>query len=205
MKFIYKSLIFTFIVITVLSCGGNGVPNKEENKITVDETDSSFKELQGGKTELPGTNKPDEPDGGGLVHVPSLTVLSFTSKTEYEADSFSKEIGVPIYNETGIDYTVFYIRFSFGFTEEAKQNAVKKITLVPYFPRSLPPVVLKNADWAADDCIIMKWEGLQASNDLPNIYRLTIPGGENGVSNGRGSYLESDVTIMLEAVLLNKK
>jgi len=84
---------------------------------------------------------------------------------------------------------------------EEKQNTARKITLSPFFPITLVPVALQYVDWLPNDRLYMCWEGLKAGNsEIPHYYKLTIPGGRNGINNGMGMYLKEDITIYLEAV-----
>jgi hypothetical protein len=47
----------------------------------------------------------------------------------------------------------------------------------------------------------MEWEGLQSSKpEEPHYYKLTLPGGRNGISNGEGSYLKEEAYFIFEAV-----
>jgi len=94
----------------------------------------------------------------------------------------------------------FTIRFSLPFSNEEKQNAPLKISLSPFFPRTLAPIALQNVSWMnSDDWLQMTWEGFEAGNvNASHFYKLTIPGGKSGISNGNETYMKEDITIYLE-------
>jgi hypothetical protein len=96
---------------------------------------------------------------------------------------------------------IFTIRFSLPFSAGEKQNTALKISLNPFFPRDLYPIALRSITWLSDDLLRMKWEGLKAGNSSEaHYYKLLIPGGKGGISNGRGMYLKEDQYIYLEAI-----
>jgi hypothetical protein len=87
------------------------------------------------------------------------------------------------------------------FNKEEKQNTPLKISLSPFFPRTLAPVGLQYTSWFSDDILCMGWEGLAAGNDEgPHYYKLTIPGGKSGISPDAGIYMKEDISFLLEAV-----
>ncbi|GHV69440.1 hypothetical protein AGMMS49928_11810 [Spirochaetia bacterium] len=93
------------------------------------------------------------------------------------------------------------LRFSLPFTTEARVDTAFRIALDCFFPAILPPVSLRFADWLYDDTLRLEWEGLDAGTGGENhYYRLTIPGGKNGIGTGKGSFLEEDFSLYLEAV-----
>jgi len=93
----------------------------------------------------------------------------------------------------------FTIRFSLSFSNEEKQNAPFKISISPFFPRTIAPVALQYVFWISDDLLYMTWEGFEAGNDNEaHYYKLTIPGGKSGISSGEGIYMKEDITIYLE-------
>ena len=133
--------------------------------------------------------------------IPYLNILSFnTSNNSAVMEDFSKTnnlIKIPVNSATR--ELSFTLRFSLPFTNEEKQNAALKISLSPFFPRTIAPVALKNVYWISDDRLRMVWEGPEAGNDNePHYYQLTIPGGKSGISNGEGVYMKEDITILLE-------
>ena len=134
--------------------------------------------------------------------IPILKVLSFTANenvTEMENFSASKN-SLKIKTDPSIGETSFSIYFSLPFSNEEKQNTALKISLYPFFPGNLAPVALQNVIWVSDDILYMTWENLEASDNISNFYKLTIPGGKGGINNGEGMYMKEDVFIYLEAV-----
>jgi len=133
--------------------------------------------------------------------IPFLNARSFDSMR----DPIMENLGAENFQRVQIDYGTgeffFSILFSLPFNVEEKQNTLPKITLSPFFPRSLPSVALRYADWINDDRLYMCWEGLSAGSDeIPHYYKLTIPGGRGGIKSGMGIYMKEDITIYLEAV-----
>jgi hypothetical protein len=93
------------------------------------------------------------------------------------------------------------LHFSLPFSREAAVEAALGISLEPWFPGILGPVSLKSAVWSlSEDAFEMEWEGLTpGENREPHYYRLSIPGGKNGVTNGRGSTMKESRIIYIEA------
>jgi hypothetical protein len=53
----------------------------------------------------------------------------------------------------------------------------------------------------SEDTLLLKWEGLEPGKaGEPHFYRLTIPGGKNGITNGRGSSLANTQDIYMEVL-----
>jgi hypothetical protein len=93
------------------------------------------------------------------------------------------------------------IRFSLSFTTEARLDTALRISLDTFFPGTLPPVALRSAYWVFEKELHLVWEGLEeGKNDEAHYYRLTIPGGRNGIGDGRGAYLKETFYLYLEAV-----
>ena len=130
-----------------------------------------------------------------IPDIPFLNVLSFSNDT-----SLNTVLPVSVSQATGELF--FSIGFSLPFSMEEKQNTALKITLVPFFPRTLAPVALRYVSWlSSDDSLSMCWESLKAGDgETPHYYKLTIPGGRSGINNGRGMYMKEDVVIYLEAI-----
>lgn len=92
------------------------------------------------------------------------------------------------------------LRFSLPFSAEAMVTAALGISLDPWFPASLGPAVL-TAVTCSEDTLLLKWEGLEPGKPgEPHFYRLTIPGGKNGIANGRGSYIKNSRHVYMEVL-----
>jgi hypothetical protein len=93
------------------------------------------------------------------------------------------------------------LRFSQSFTDAACLDAVDRITLDPFFPGVLFPISLRHVTWPFSDQIHLEWEGLMRGNtQTPHYYRLTLPGGRNGISSGEGSSMQEDRYFFFKAV-----
>lgn len=133
--------------------------------------------------------------------IPFLRVLSFSKDSVSIIENLSSNALLPVRVEAGMGEVFFSIRFSTGFTLEEKQNTARRIALSVFFPGILAPVALQYAAWISDDRLYARWEGLTAgSAQTPHYYKLTIPGGKNGINNGAGMYMKEDFTIYLEAI-----
>ena len=141
-----------------------------------------------------------------IPDIPFMDVLSFSANIAADNTSFKENISlntaIPVRVDSVTGKLSFSIRFSLPFTTEEKQNTALKITLSPFFPKTLVPIALQYVSWfSSDDILNMRWEGLKAGNsETPHYYKLTIPGGRNGINNGMGMYMKEDITIYLEAV-----
>ena len=92
------------------------------------------------------------------------------------------------------------IHFSLMFGTEEKQNTPQRITLSPFFPKSLRPIALQSVVWISDNRLFMQWEGLTPSDEFPHYYKLVIPGGKGGISPSAGIFMKEDFILFLEAV-----
>jgi hypothetical protein len=134
--------------------------------------------------------------------MPYLNLLSFKADYNHAVmDNFSEAnnlLRIPVNSAT--KELSFTLRFSLQFNEEEKQNAPLKISLIPFFPKTIAPVALKNVFWISNDLLQMVWEDLEPGNDNePHYYKLTIPGGKSGINSGESS-MKEDITIFLEAI-----
>jgi len=136
------------------------------------------------------------------VNIPYLNILSLSVNNETDLENISKTNNVipitvsPIKGELSVS-----IRFSLLFNTEEKQNTPQKIILSPFFPRLLSPVALQYVNWISDDRLSLKWEGLAGGdNEISHYYKITIPGGKNGIVSENGFYLKEDIVLYLEAV-----
>jgi len=143
-----------------------------------------------------------------VAGIPFLRVLSFSadkapdlicSPVGISDGEFGKSFRVPV--DAAAGELSFTIRFSLPFTTAEKQNAVSKISLVPYYPGYLAFLDLTSASWISDDQLRMTWKGLVAgSAELGHFYKLVIKGGKGGITNGGGMYFKEDQYLFLEAI-----
>ena len=95
----------------------------------------------------------------------------------------------------------FTLWFSQDFSDGEKQNTALKISLSPFFPRTLDPVAPRSAAWMTDNRLRMTWEGLRpGTQSESHYYKLLIPGGKGGINSGGGTYFSEDQYLYLEAV-----
>jgi hypothetical protein len=155
----------------------------------------------------------DLKDAGGLkmgddyvtYFIPDLPYIGISSVRAgslepWEGEELLNPHRVPILvSEGGVLDLI--IRFSLPFKTEAKLDTALRISLDTFFPGKLPPVALRSARWISEDELRMVWEGLErGSADEAHYYRLTIPGGRNGIGNGWGAFLKENNYLYLEAV-----
>jgi hypothetical protein len=134
-----------------------------------------------------------------------LKVLSFKADGLAAVDTGSGTGGdlggvlaVPV--DEGAGEASFTIRFSFDFSDEEKRDAAMKISLSPFFPRTLRPVALRSLAWISKDRLRMTWEGLERGTaGEAHYYKLNISGGKGGINAG-GMYFREDQYLHLEAV-----
>jgi hypothetical protein len=150
-------------------------------------------------------------DSGGLkmgdgytlffkADIPFLTIGSLKANEGMEIETPARGGSSPV--SVDVDGTIrFTLAFSLPFTPEAQNAETFMISLEPFFPASLSPVSLKFVRWLSADRIRMEWEGLEAgTEEEPHYYRLSLPGGRNGINNGYGSYPEENFYFYFKAV-----
>jgi hypothetical protein len=136
--------------------------------------------------------------------IPFLTINSLTIEREDGIDEIetparggSSPAFIDVPGGGVLRFTLF---FSFPFTPEAQASETFRISLEPFFPASLSssPVSLRFVSWLSSSCQVrMEWEGLEAGEE-PHYYRLSIPGGRNGINDGQGSYPEENFYFYFE-------
>lgn len=91
--------------------------------------------------------------------------------------------------------------FSSPFDAPLMIDAVRRSSLSVFFPTGLPRPSLKSASWYSQDAMTLCWEGLRRSDaGSTNYYALRLPGGRQGILASGGTYLEDDVTLLIEAL-----
>jgi len=132
--------------------------------------------------------------------IPVLKILSVTAggkeiDLSRSANNFTQ---ITVDPAAGLlDLSIHFSLLS-GFDE--KQSMPQRISLSPFFPRSLPPAALQYVNWVSGDRLLMRWEGLKAGDDYPHYYKLTIPGGISGISSTPGIFMKENVTVSLEII-----
>lgn len=134
--------------------------------------------------------------------IPFINILSVLQNGGELTENIVSNIILPVRPDPAMGEIFFSIRFSLPFiTIEEKLNTSQRISLIPFFPRTLNSVAIKSINWVSDDCIFIRWEGLKAGDiDATHYYKLTIPGGKGGITNGDGMIMKEDISIFLEAV-----
>jgi hypothetical protein len=135
------------------------------------------------------------------VDIPYLNILSVSANDNQFLEDFSTINSIlPVYVDQGTGLITLSIHFSLMFSLEEKQNTPQKITLSPFFPRTLPPSALRYIHWISNDRIFMQWEGLKTGDEVSHYYKLTIPGGKIGICSDTGIFMKEDFILYLEAV-----
>jgi hypothetical protein len=93
------------------------------------------------------------------------------------------------------------LRFSLPFSSQARIDTLLALRFEPYFPGTLNPVSLRSARWWSEDLLDLEFDGIEPGTEEPHYYRLRIPGGREGITNGRGSYLKETLSIFIEGVM----
>ncbi|MCL2092559.1 MAG: hypothetical protein FWH12_00020 [Treponema sp.] len=135
--------------------------------------------------------------------IPYLTISSITAGHGEELHAPRSGDILALQVSTG-NVVRLFIHFALPFdlnqTAVLEQN-VFNMSLRPFFPGTLPPVGLRSASWYGSDRLLIEWDGpLPGVPGGPHYYRFSIPGGPGGIHNGRGSYMEEDFVLFLEAL-----
>jgi len=134
--------------------------------------------------------------------IPFLKINSILFNDSTIVENFdSVNSAIPITVDKALGKLWLSIRFSLPFNNEEKKNAPLKITINPFFPKTLPPVAVESVNWISNDRLYIRWEGFSPDDEnISNYYILTIPGGKNGVISDTGIFIKQDITLYLEAV-----
>jgi hypothetical protein len=90
------------------------------------------------------------------------------------------------------------IIFSLPLTHENRAEIPSKIILEPFFPNTLSPAALVEAHWASESILTYLWIGVTPGTMTnPHYYKLTIPGGQTGITDGNGSYFKESISIFI--------
>jgi hypothetical protein len=94
------------------------------------------------------------------------------------------------------------ILFNQGFLNANQIDCVNQIKLSKIFPADAPTPMLTSAIWIDDQLFDQIWSKLsdEKEHNHPHYYKCVIPGGQNGVTNGKGAYLKEDIVFYINAV-----
>ncbi|MDR1231233.1 MAG: Ig-like domain-containing protein [Spirochaetaceae bacterium] len=89
--------------------------------------------------------------------------------------------------------------FNQVFLGENQIDCVNQIKFSKVFPADAPVPVLIYADWTSDKMFAQIWSKLsdQKEHSHPHYYKCVIPGGQNGITNGKGAYLKEDIVFYI--------
>jgi len=133
-----------------------------------------------------------------VADIPYLNIVSFNGSGEKVIPEQNGVYTVAVSQPDGI--ITVSLRFSNIMETEAKAMTALNMRLEPFFPGTLRPIALRSAWWGSDDTVTLQWEGISKSTALEkHYYRMTLPGGRGGISDGKGSYLKEDVHLYLLA------
>jgi len=131
--------------------------------------------------------------------IPYLKINTINFNNSFETDVLISGDLINVNVTPGTGQLSLSIHFSLNFTNKEKQNTPQRITLSPFFPKSLKPIALNSVNWIFDNFLIMKWEGLSRSEkDEPHYYKLVIPGGKGGITSDAGIFMKEDLVLYLE-------
>jgi hypothetical protein len=95
------------------------------------------------------------------------------------------------------------ILFNQPFLTENQLDGISQIKLSKIFPSCAPSPVLTSADWTNGKMLNQVWSHFSDTNthDHEHYYKYVIPGGQNGVTNGKGAYLKEDIVFYINVTL----
>ncbi|MCL2184363.1 MAG: hypothetical protein FWB86_00720 [Treponema sp.] len=135
--------------------------------------------------------------------IPFLNVCSVLFNENIIVDNFDITNAIPVSVDQATGNLSLSIHFSLPFNNDEKKNVPLKITINPFFPKTLPPIAVEYVNWISNDRLYMRWEGLspgESGTEISNYYVVTIPGGKNGINCESGIFMKEDITFYLEAV-----
>jgi hypothetical protein len=93
------------------------------------------------------------------------------------------------------------VEFNQAFLSENQIDSLNQIKVSKVFPADAPTPVLTSAVWTKDKMLSQVWSKLLDSggHDHRYYYQCVIPGGQNGVTNGKGAYLKEDIVFYISA------
>jgi hypothetical protein len=93
------------------------------------------------------------------------------------------------------------VEFNQAFLSENQIDSLNQIKVSKVFPADAPTPVLTSAVWTKDKVLSQVWSKLADSggHDHRHYYQCVIPGGQNGITNGKGAYLKEDLVFYISA------
>ena len=150
----------------------------------------------------------DARDSGGLKmekefslsFIADIPYLTFLSLDAGFGGTTPKQNGIyPARSAEPEGICTVILRFSHTINEKERAAVVLALRLETFFPGTLRPVSFRSARWWSADTVVLQWEGIeQSAMEEKHYYRLVLPGGRSGISDGKGSYLKEDMFFYLE-------
>jgi hypothetical protein len=95
---------------------------------------------------------------------------------------------------------VFVVAFAEPYGGDLQAEVPFKVRCEAVFPSSLPGPSLRAAAWTTAFSLTLIYGGFTASAGIElHYYRLTLPGGQDGIPTEEGSFLEEDAWVVLVA------
>jgi hypothetical protein len=136
-------------------------------------------------------------------------VLHFTPDIAY-LEAAITVCGQPVENGGEVEVVLgsveanFDIKITFNqdFLSANQTDCISQIKLAKMFPADAPVPVLTYADCTEARLFNQIWSKLtdEKKHDHPHYYKCVIPGGQNGITNGKGAYLKEDVFFYINAI-----
>jgi hypothetical protein len=132
-----------------------------------------------------------------LPSIPVLEVQSITPFGQQAITTFNTSDPVAVTVAPGGELK-FTIEFSADFDPESMASVPFLIACENYFPDSFVQPELRQAAWPNPNTLEVIFTGLATAVPPAHCYyRLTLPGGLNGIANADGSYLKENVWVFL--------
>lgn len=141
------------------------------------------------------------------LHLYQAQQFNFTSRNEYlRITSIKTQDGILLEQNSTIeelqasDSTItFLISFSTAISEDYRQKTTDAISVSAIFPSSADYASCISAKWnATNTLLILEYKGFSEmkSDGTASYYELTCTGGERGITNSAGAYMEDDVCVV---------
>jgi hypothetical protein len=141
-----------------------------------------------------------------IADIPYLQItkieLNGITKDALDGDLIQDGICVSVPVISGLRELKCLIGFSLPIRKaEDRLEIVRNIRFETFFPDTLAPVALSKAEWLAgrNQTLQLDFAGILVTEaERPAYFKLFIPGGASGISNGEGSHLKESLTVYLE-------